>query len=71
MTMEDFANQLMALELKEALDICRNAGIDVEVHYTSPPRGNPAGRERVVRFILLNPRKGKLTVSREVVGKEV
>lgn len=69
--MENFANCLLALELDEVLDICRDAGIDVEVCYTRPPKGDPAGRERVVRFILMNPQKGELTVSREAVGKEV
>ncbi|KJS16866.1 MAG: hypothetical protein VR69_07650 [Peptococcaceae bacterium BRH_c4b] len=71
MGMENFTNRLLALELDEVLDICRDAGIDVEVRYTRPPKGDPAGRERVVRFILLNPQKGELTVTREVVGKDV
>ncbi len=71
MTPDDFQKQLLALELNEAIEICQEAGIDVEVRYTRPPGGNPSGRNRVVRFILLTPEKGELTVSQEVCGKEV
>lgn len=68
---DDLQRQLLALEMNEAMEICREAGIDVEVRYTRPPGGNPSGRNRVVRFILLTPGKGELTVSREVEGEEV
>lgn len=71
MTPDDFERQLLALELNEAIEICDRAGIEVEVRYTRPPRGNPSGRNRVVRVILLTPEKGELTVSQEVQGKEV
>jgi hypothetical protein len=69
--MENLTGRLLALELSEALEICQDVGIDVDVLYTCPPVGIPAGRERVVRFILLNPQKGELTVSRELVIREV
>lgn len=61
----------MALELNEALDMCKDAGVEVDLSYTCPPRGNPTGRQRVVRFRMISGQKAELVVAREVVGKEV
>lgn len=64
-------NQLLALELGEALNICMKAGIEADVSYTCPPKGKPSGRERVVRFKMITGQKGELVVAREVLEKEV
>ncbi len=59
---------LLAVELEQALEICRAAGWRVEVEYTSPPKDEPAGRFRVIRCIRLAEGKLVLTAAREVPG---
>ncbi|AEG16083.1 hypothetical protein Desku_2558 [Desulfofundulus kuznetsovii DSM 6115] len=62
---------VLALEVEEALSLCHLLGWQVQVQTTAPPRGNPRGPQRVVRFTVIAPRKGVLTVAREETGKEV
>ncbi len=62
---------VLALEAEEALLICARLGWQVQVETTASPRGNPRGPQRVVRFTVIAPKTGVLTVAREDVGKEV
>jgi len=64
-------DDLLARELEQVLEMCRTAGWDVELEYTSPPRGEPSGKYRVVRCRERTGNKFLLTVAREVSGKEV
>lgn len=58
----------LAMELNRAVDLCRSAGINVDIEYTAPPRGEPGGRYRVVRC-KMTAEKVFLIAAREVEMK--
>ncbi|MCG8402600.1 MAG: hypothetical protein MJA84_13585 [Firmicutes bacterium] len=58
----------MARELDRVLETCRAAGWDTQVEYTSPPKGEPGGKHRVIRCRELAGGRLLLTAAREVPG---
>lgn len=64
-------NKLLIKNLDTVLDICRLEGWDVVIEYTSPPKGDIRGQQRVMRCRKIAEGKLALTVANEVPGKEV
>ncbi|SFG50005.1 hypothetical protein SAMN05660649_01846 [Desulfotomaculum arcticum] len=56
------------MELNQAVDLCRSAGMNVNIAYTTPPRGEPGGHYRVVRC-KMTAEKVFLIAAREIAMK--
>jgi hypothetical protein len=57
------------LPLNEALQICKDAGYEVDIVITRPVKATPGGEQRVVRFNRVSESKGVLTVVCEDKGR--
>jgi len=58
----------LAMELDQAVDLCRSAGMDVNIEYAAPPKGEPGGQYRVVRC-KMTAEKVFLIAAREIEMK--
>lgn len=73
MERETLAQRVLALDLTEAVEICREAGIKPILRYTKPPQSKMenSGRYMVVRFVWVSPDEGELTLASETMDKEI
>jgi len=66
---------VLAMELDRARAVCESEGLEIELVFSCPPAGAPAGVWRVIRCAQADDRKLLLTVAREscparMIGEE-